>query len=1010
MRRKLFTKIIACILVFSMLAGIPYVDNNSWIVDAKAAEQPESRVWDLSSDDAGVRPTLEGESGEYDGIVIDATTGKFSPRTSDTQVNAGTVMTIPVEANSNGATLTFQLSGGSATLEANEQQYASASGTVSIELDSSETSGECKVSFVTQAYLAAIELTYAEPEEEYPGIPEKVTAEDLSYTFESAEGLLGADGTAPANDTIEGARGTFHEMKIDALNGKFAMQTANARVQVNAGTILYIPAAYDESGAKLLISGTKDGSTPSVITVNGTDAVSNDRIELDMSDESAYPQYLAVEFMEQCYVTGISLNYVSDSDYPDPTIEAKDKVWDFTADGDVARPDLQGAEGEYDGIQIDASTAKFGPRDGDTQVNAGTVLYIPVAPDPEGASITVAGNNYNNLTLTLDGEKISVGEETALPSVEANTYVALAFGTEGETGSCYLYNITVDYFSDNTVEVKTVTVGEGYDYDSIQEALEENDSNSSAPLVLQIAPGTYTEKITVDKPWVSFQAMESEKGEVVIEESYYSSNTFDENGQFVPQDDYDLGTDQSGTVLLTANAVGFSAEGITFQNSYNVTDHTEEGQQTPAVAFGSAADKVYLKNCKFIGRQDTLYLHGTGARVKVEDCYIEGTVDFIFGDANAYFTNCELHMAAFAGRDTGYFTAANTKKGDKGLVFDQCTLSVDASYGEGSRVSLGRPWQTECYTETDRTSDGTVVTERDPNRKNPSYENTASSVTFVECTMDSAIQDTRWNVWTRKNTNGDTIDVTYHEDVHFAEYNSKDENGNYLDPADYPDIVLGEMIVTDDIQSVRDSILSDMKFGQGIGNWNPSIPEGSAEDPAVKNPFVDIADDMYYYDSILWAYENGITSGVDDTHFEPEKGCTRGQVVTFLWRCSGKPEPKAEENPFVDVGTDTYYYKAILWAYENDIVFGMDDTHFAPNDTITRGDFVTMLYHAEGTPAYTTENPFEDIPETSYCLDAVLWAYENGIAFGIDDTHFAPDEKCTRGQVTAFLYRAENQS
>ena len=194
-------------------------------------------------------------------------------------------------------------------------------------------------------------------------------------------------------------------------------------------------------------------------------------------------------------------------------------------------------------------------------------------------------------------------------------------------------------------------------------------------------------------------------------------------------------------------------------------------------------------------------------------------------------------MAAFAGRDTGYFTAANTKKGDTGLVFYQCTLTVDDSYGEDSTVSLGRPWQTECYTESVRTEDGTFVTKYDTDTKNPSYENTASSVTFVECTMDSAIQDARWNVWTRKDTEGNTLDVTYHDDVHFAEYNSKDESGAYLDPADYKEkIVLGTMAITDNVEGIIGSLLGSMGFGQGIGNWIPSIPTGSAEYPGTDDP------------------------------------------------------------------------------------------------------------------------------------------------------------------------------
>ena len=838
MKTKVLKAILAFGLSLGMVGGTLYTAGGTLTVSAEeSAVRAENRLWDLTASSMVERPLLEGQTGEFDGIMIDATAGKFAPRDNDTQINAGTVLTVPVVDNTDGAILMIGLSGGTAAVTVNGQEYASENSVVTIPLEASEEETTCTVTFTAQAYIASIELVYNEPAEEYPGVPENVQAVDAAYAFDSADNLLDENGNVAADATLEGARGTFGDMKVDAVSGKFAVQPANGRVQINAGTTLYIPAAYDGAGAELLIAGTKDGSTPAGIEVNGEARTTNERIALDMSDASAYPQYIAVKFTEQAYVTGISLNYASDSDYPDPVVEAKDKVWDFTASSTVARPDLQGAEGEYDGIQIDASTGKFSPRDTDTQVNAGTTLYIPVAPDENGASITVSGNNYNNLTLTMDGEPVAVGAETALPSVETASYVALEFSSADGTGSCYLYNIAVDYMSDSEVNVNSVTVGagEGYDYNSIQAALDANESGSSNPLVIMIAPGTYTEKVTVDKPWVSFRALDKDGGEVIIEESYYSSNTFGPDGTFQPQDEYDLGTDQCGTVLLTANATGFSAEGITFQNSYNVADHTGEGGQTPAVAFGSAADRVYLKDCRFIGRQDTLYLHGAGARVQVENCYIEGTVDFIFGDADAYFTNCELHMAGYAGRDTGYFTAANTKKGNTGLVFYQCALTVDVSYSEGSTVSLGRPWQTECYTESVRTEDGTVVTVYDPDRKNPSYENTGSSVTFVECTMDSAIQDERWNVWTRKDTEGNTLDVTYHDDVHFVEYNSKDESGAYLDPADYPDIVLGRMELTDNAQGLIESILGGMGFGDGIGNWNPSLPvtpdSGEEEDP-----------------------------------------------------------------------------------------------------------------------------------------------------------------------------------
>ena len=731
-------------------------------------------------------------------------------------------------------------------MEVDGVRYASTDKSISIPLASAEEDGYCTINFMAQAYITAIAISYDEPAEEYPGVPESPAAEDKTWTFETADGLNDESGNAAAGSKLEGNRGTFDGMKIDATSGKFNIQPEQTRVVINAGTVLYIPAAYDAEGASLLIAGTQDGSTPSQIKVDGVSYTTNEEIALDMTDDSAYPRFLKVEFDTIAYVNSIALNYVSDSDFDAPTVEAKDKVWDFTASSPIERPTVQGGMGEYDGIQIDAVTGKFAPRSAeqgnDTQVTAGTVLYIPAAPDEKGAAITVSGNNYNNLTVTLNGTEIEVGKEAALPEVTENTYVTLAFDSADGTGSCYLTGITVDYLSDSVVNENIVTVGAGgaYDYTTIQAALDNNESSASKPLVLLIAPGTYTEHVTVDKPWVSFQPMYRDGGEIVIEESYYSSNTFDADGNFIPQDEYDVGTDKSGTVLLTSNATGFSASGITFKNSYNIDDHTAKDEQTPAVAFGSAADKVYLKDCRFIGRQDTLYLHGAGSRVQVEDCYIEGTVDFIFGDADAYFTNCDLYMAYFTGKDNGYFTAANTKKGNVGFVFSQCNLEADPAYGEDGDVSLGRPWQTEIYTETGRNADGSsYLISYDPERKNPTYENTSSAVTFIECTMDSSIQDERWNVWTRKDKDGNTVDVTYHDDVRFAEYNSKDETGAYLDSSDYTDIVLGTMAATEDAEGLLDSLLAQMGFGDGVGEWTPGFTDFSGEKPAVPDPGTD---------------------------------------------------------------------------------------------------------------------------------------------------------------------------
>ena len=174
-----------------------------------------------------------------------------------------------------------------------------------------------------------------------------------------------------------------------------------------------------------------------------------------------------------------------------------------------------------------------------------------------------------------------------------------------------------------------------------------------------------------------------------------------------------------------------------------------------------------------------------------------------------------------------------------------------------------------------------------------------------------------------------------------------------------------------------------------------------------ENPFKDVTEGSYYYDAVLWATENGIVFGLDPTHFGPNAGCTRAQAVTFLWRAAGRPEPKTNVNPFTDVKADSYYYDAVLWAVENGIVYGISNTSFAPNQTCTRGHIVSFLYRFKGRPeVHEDANTFTDLESGAYYYDAVLWAVENGITSGVGNNRFAPDQTCTRAQIVSFLYRA----
>ena len=173
----------------------------------------------------------------------------------------------------------------------------------------------------------------------------------------------------------------------------------------------------------------------------------------------------------------------------------------------------------------------------------------------------------------------------------------------------------------------------------------------------------------------------------------------------------------------------------------------------------------------------------------------------------------------------------------------------------------------------------------------------------------------------------------------------------------------------------------------------------------VADGFLDVPSNAFFKDAVAWAVENEITNGLDAMHFGPNNTCTRAQVVTFLWRAKGCPEPQSTVNPFTDVYPGDYFYKAVLWAKENNITTGTSDTTFSPNAGCTRAQVVTFLWRTEGMPEATSAaNPFKDVTG-GYYYDAVLWAVENGITAGTSTTTFSPDDTCTRGQIVTFLYR-----
>ena len=211
--------------------------------------------------------------------------------------------------------------------------------------------------------------------------------------------------------------------------------------------------------------------------------------------------------------------------------------------------------------------------------------------------------------------------------------------------------------------------------------------------------------------------------------------------------------------------------------------------------------------------------------------------------------------------------------------------------------------------------------------------------------------------------------------------------------------------------TVTDKNGNELKLtDKGNGKYTFTMPAGKVEINAAfakeveTSPFSDVSTSAYYYEAVKWAQEKGITGGIGNGLFGPNQPCTRAQIVTFLWRAAGSPEPKAMSS-FADVSTDAYYAKAVAWAVENGITTGTGDGKFSPDATCTRAQSVTFLFRAIGKPV-DSKAEFSDVLTDSYYANAVAWAVENGVTNGIGDGLFGPNNSCTRAQIVTFLFRA----
>ena len=270
----------------------------------------------------------------------------------------------------------------------------------------------------------------------------------------------------------------------------------------------------------------------------------------------------------------------------------------------------------------------------------------------------------------------------------------------------------------------------------------------------------------------------------------------------------------------------------------------------------------------------------------------------------------------------------------------------------------------------------------------PSYSSGSSSDPTYSVSTPSKTKNGSVTVSPKNASKGDTVTVTVKPDSGY---------------------VLETLTVTD--KNGNELTLKD----KGNGKYTFTMPAGKVEvkatfmeDNSMLNFFYDVPNNAYFYEAVKWAVENGITTGVGNDLFAPEQPCTRAQIVTFLWRAAGSPEPKGAASGMTDVVSGSYYEKAVAWAIENGITTGTTTTMFSPNVTCTRAQAVTFLARALKAKAASAAE-FSDVPTGSYFADAVAWAAANGVTEGIGGGLFGSDNDCTRGQIVTFLYRAYNK-
>ena len=494
----------------------------------------------------------------------------------------------------------------------------------------------------------------------------------------------------------------------------------------------------------------------------------------------------------------------------------------------------------------------------------------------------------------------------------------------------------------------------------------------------------------------------------LVSNGYFDANDYSTNkGLDQPILTIDGGTFRGGlNTIKNDDHAKLTINGGTFSNYYQAVVQNHNIAEITGGTFTAASDA----NAKTYG----IYNCGCGAEIDLGTLTVSGGTftgaTYAVADVSSENADVTISGGQFAGTKAAIVKSSTSKAT---IAVSGGKFSSDPSVyvvGNGNTNIVKRDGSEGAYTYTVLAKSGLTsgVYLTNPSgalASNYYVSSTANGVWTVSYSAPysggSSSYDPTYSVSTPSKTEHGTVTVSP----------KSASKGDRVTVTVKPDsgYVLETLTVTD--KNGNELTLKD----KGNGKYTFTMPAGKVEvkatfmeDNSMLNFFYDVPNNAYFYEAVKWAVENGITTGVGNDLFAPEQPCTRAQIVTFLWRAAGSPEPKGAASGMTDVVSGSYYEKAVAWAIENGITTGTTTSTFSPDATCTRAQAVTFLARALKAKAASAAE-FSDVPTGSYFADAVAWAAANGVTEGIGGGLFGSDNDCTRGQIVTFLYRAYNK-